>query len=62
MIDITVEALGYLEVKRSLEAVKEAVADLGTQLQINLLVLGMLEKEILKYPVPKPDLEPQDGI
>jgi hypothetical protein len=62
MIDLTVEALGYLEVKRSLESVKESVADLGTQLQINLLVLGMLEKEILKYPVPKPDLEPSDGI
>ncbi len=61
MIDIKVEALSYLEVKRALESVKEIVQSLGEQLQINLIVLEKLEDEILKYPVPQPKLRLKKG-
>ena len=58
MIDLTIESLSYLEIKRALEATKEAIAQEGHQLQINMIVLEKLESEILKYPEPSEPPKP----
>lgn len=50
---LDIEPIGYLEIKRGIEALKQEIETLGNILQINLLSLDMLEKELEKYPVPE---------
>ena len=51
--------IGYLEIKRGIEAIKKEIETFEVQLQINRIILKTMESELKNYNPPK--LPPLDG-
>ena len=47
--------IGYLELKRSIEATKQSIEENEINVAISKIALAAFEKEIKKYPKPKLD-------
>ena len=48
--------IGYLEIKRAVDATKEQIEQAEQAIQISAIALKAFEKELQRHPIPEPKL------